>query len=191
MIDEFPFDRDMGAATQMGMPSRRAVWKEPMGVVGAIVPWNYPFEVSINKIAQILATGNACILKPAPDTPWNATRMGRLVAEKTDIPAGIFNVVTTKDNMVAEELTLESRRRHDLLHRLHGRRKSASWRRVPPTLKRVFLELGGKSAAIYLDDADFEAARANGECLHLHARWAGLRHADPDFAAPVPLRGGT
>ena len=56
-----------------GMSSRRAVWKEPMGVVGAIVPWNYPFEVTINKIGQILATGNTTVLKPAPDTPWNAT----------------------------------------------------------------------------------------------------------------------
>jgi aldehyde dehydrogenase (NAD+) len=168
MIDEFPFDRDMGTATQMGMPSRRAVWKEPMGVVGAIVPWNYPFEVSINKVAQILATGNACILKPAPDTPWNATRMGRLVAEKTDIPAGIFNVVTTKDNMVAEELTLSPD-----VDMISFTGSTAVGRRImekgASTLKRVFLELGGKSAAIYLDDADFQAAVPMGSaftCIH-------------------------
>jgi len=75
LIGEFPWDRDMGPATMFGMTSRRAVWKEPMGVVGAITPWNYPFEVTINKVAQILATGNAMVLKPAPDTPWNATRL--------------------------------------------------------------------------------------------------------------------
>ena len=89
-----------------------------MGVVGAIVPWNYPFEVTLNKIAQVLATGNTTILKPAPDTPWNATRLGRLVAEKTDIPAGVFNVVTSSDHLVGEELTSQPRRRHDLVHRL-------------------------------------------------------------------------
>jgi aldehyde dehydrogenase (NAD+) len=168
MIDEFPFDRDMGVATQMGVPSRRAVWKEPMGVVGAIVPWNYPFEVSINKIAQILATGNACILKPAPDTPWNATRMGRLVAEKTDIPRGIFNVVTTKDNMVAEELTLSPD-----VDMISFTGSTAVGKRImekgAASLKRVFLELGGKSAAIYLDDADFQAAVPAGSaftCMH-------------------------
>ena len=75
-------------------------------MVGAIVPWNYPFEVTINKIGQILATGNTTVLKPAPDTPWNATRLGRLVAEKTDIPPGVFNVVTSSDHLVGEELTL-------------------------------------------------------------------------------------
>ena len=72
--------------------------KEPVGVVGAIVPWNFPFEVSIQKIGQALATGNTVVLKPAPDTPWNATRIGRLVAEQTDIPAGVFNVVTSSDH---------------------------------------------------------------------------------------------
>ena len=64
----------------------RAIVKEPAGVVGAIVPWNYPFEVTLNKLGQALATGNTVVLKPAPDTPWNATRLGRLVAERTDIP---------------------------------------------------------------------------------------------------------
>ena len=59
-----------------------------------------------NKLAQILATGNTMVLKPAPDTPWNATRLGRLVAEKTDIPPGVVNVVTSSDHLVGEELTL-------------------------------------------------------------------------------------
>ena len=75
-------------ATRSAAAAARKVVKEAAGVVGAIVPWNYPFEVSIQKIGQALATGNTVILKPAPDTPWNATRIGRLVAEKTDIPAG-------------------------------------------------------------------------------------------------------
>jgi aldehyde dehydrogenase (NAD+) len=171
MIDEFPFDRDMGVTSPMGGAmgqSRRAVWKEPMGVVGSIVPWNYPFEVSLNKIAQVLATGNATILKPAPDTPWNATRLGRLVLEKTDIPAGIFNVVTTKDNMVAEELTLSPE-----VDMISFTGSTGVGKRImekgAPTLKRVFLELGGKSAAIFLDDADFPATvpmAGFGMCMH-------------------------
>ena len=55
---------------------RGKVWREPVGVVGAIVPWNFPFEVTINKLGQALATGNTVVLKPAPDTPFNATRLG-------------------------------------------------------------------------------------------------------------------
>ena len=105
-IDEFQWERPLPKAEKMGMVSRRAVLKEPMGVVGAVVPWNYPLEVTLNKLGPILATGNTVILKPAPDTPWNATRLGRLVAEKTDIPAGVLNVVTSSDHLVGEELTI-------------------------------------------------------------------------------------
>ena len=80
-----------------------------MGVVGAIIPWNFPFEVTANKLGPILATGNTVVVKPAPDTPWNATRLGRLIAEHTDIPAGVVNVVTSADHLVGEELTLDPR----------------------------------------------------------------------------------
>ena len=71
-----------------GQMTRRTVWREPVGVVGAIVPWNYPFEVMIHKVGQALATGNTLVVKPAPQTPFNATRLGRLIAEHTDIPPG-------------------------------------------------------------------------------------------------------
>jgi acyl-CoA reductase-like NAD-dependent aldehyde dehydrogenase len=143
------------------------VWREPVGVVGAIVPWNYPFEVTINKLGQALATGNTVVLKPAPDTPFNATRIGRLVAEKTDIPPGVLNVVPASDHFVGEELTLSPK--VDLISftgsTVVGKRimeKGAA------TMKRLFLELGGKSAAIVLDDADLAAASmiAFGVCMH-------------------------
>ena len=88
MIDEFEWERSLPDSEMMGMKSRRGVIKEPMGVIGSIVPWNYPLEVTLNKLGPILATGNTTIIKPAPDTPWNATRLGRLIAEKTDIPPG-------------------------------------------------------------------------------------------------------
>jgi aldehyde dehydrogenase (NAD+) len=168
MIEEFPWERTLPDGNMMGMLSERAVWKEPMGVVGAIVPWNFPFEVTINKIGQILATGNTTVLKPAPDTPWNATRLGRLVAEKTDIPAGVFNVVTSSDHLVGEELTLSP-----MVDMISFTGSTATGRRImekgAATLKRVFLELGGKSAMIVMDDADFPSVVPAGSFVCVHA----------------------
>ena len=155
-IDEFEWERDLPEGTAFGTRSWRKVVKEPIGVVGAIVPWNYPFEVSINKLGQALATGNTVILKAAPNTPWNATRIGRLVAEKTDFPAGVFQVVTTADNSVAEDLITDAR--VDLISFTGSTGVGRHiMEKGGPTLKRLFLELGGKSADIVLDDADFEA----------------------------------
>lgn len=154
-IDHFAWERQLPDLHTYGMRSQRLVVKEPQGVVGAIIPWNFPFEVLANKLGPILATGNSVVIKPAPDTPWNATRLGRLIAEKTDLPAGIVNIVTSSDHLVGEDLTLDPR--VDLISftgsTVTGRRimeKGAA------TLKRVFLELGGKSAMIVCDDADFE-----------------------------------
>ena len=167
MIDEFPWERALDGSEKMGMASRRAVLKEPMGVVGAIVPWNYPVEVTLNKLGPILATGNTVVLKPAPDTPWNATRLGRLVAEKTDIPAGVINVVTSSDHLVGEELTLSPS-----VDMISFTGSTAVGKRImekgAPTLKRVFLELGGKSAMIVCDDADFASTvpMASMVCVH-------------------------
>ena len=90
LIDEFPWRTDLSEIVdRRGTANTRQIWKEPIGVVGAIVPWNFPLEVTLNKLGQALATGNTVILKPAPDTPWNATRLGRLVAEQTDFPSGV------------------------------------------------------------------------------------------------------
>ncbi len=168
MIDEFPWDRDMGQSQMFGMTSERRVWKEPLGVVGAITPWNYPFEVTINKVGQILATGNTMVLKPAPDTPWNATRLGRLVAEKTDIPPGVFNVVTSSDHLVGEELTLSPD-----VDMISFTGSTVTGKRImekgAATLKRVFLELGGKSAQIVLDDADFPSVVPMASIVCMHA----------------------
>ncbi len=167
LIDEFPWERALPDGSMFGINSIRAVWKEPMGVVGCIVPWNFPFEVTINKIAQVLATGNTTVLKPAPDTPWNATRLGRLVAERTDIPAGVFNVVTSSDHLVGEELTVSP-----LVDLISFTGSTAVGKRITEkgaaTLKRVFLELGGKSAMIVLDDADFASVVPGGAMVCIH-----------------------
>jgi aldehyde dehydrogenase (NAD+) len=166
-IDEFQWERDIPEGRAFGTRSWRKVTKEPVGVVAAIVPWNYPFEVTVNKLGPALATGNTVILKAAPNTPWNATRIGRLVAERTDFPPGVLQVVTTSDNAVAEDLVTDPR--VDLISFTGS---TAVGRRImekgAPTLKRLFLELGGKSADILLDDADFEAklSMAWTVCVH-------------------------
>jgi aldehyde dehydrogenase (NAD+) len=169
LIDEFVWEDDLADAVDFrGNLNTRRIVKEPVGVVGAIVPWNFPFEVSITKVAQALATGNTAILKPAPDTPWNGTLIGRIVAEQTDIPAGVFNVVTSSDHLVGEQLTLSSQ--VDLISFTGS---TAVGKRImekgAATLKRLFLELGGKSATIVLDDADFATAMMSGLAVCAHA----------------------
>jgi aldehyde dehydrogenase (NAD+) len=168
MIAEFEWERLLPDRALAGSPSHRAVRKEPIGVVGAIVPWNFPFEVTANKLGPILATGNTVVLKPAPDTPWNATRLGRLIAEKTDIPAGVVNIVTSSDHLVGEELTLDPR-----VDMISFTGSTATGKRImekgAATLKKMFLELGGKSAMIVCDDADFAAVLPNGAAVCLHA----------------------
>jgi aldehyde dehydrogenase (NAD+) len=168
LIEEFPWVTELPDAMGLtGSMTSRQIWREPVGVVGAIVPWNFPFEVTINKLGQALATGNTVILKPAPDTPYNATRIGRLVAERTDIPAGVLNVVTSSDHLVGEELTLSP-----LVDLISFTGSTAVGMRImekgAATLKRMFLELGGKSATIVLDDADLGLATmmGMGACFH-------------------------
>ena len=169
LIDEFVWEDDLADALDFrGNRNSRRIVKEPVGVVGAIVPWNFPFEVSITKVAQALATGNTAILKPAPDTPWNATLLGRIVAEHTDIPPGVLNVVPSSDHMVGEQLTLSPQ--VDLISFTGS---TAVGKRImekgAATLKRLFLELGGKSATIVLDDADFGTAMMSGLAVCAHA----------------------
>jgi aldehyde dehydrogenase (NAD+) len=168
LIDEYPWEVDLGEAVNIqGSLDRRAIVKEPAGVVGAITPWNFPFEVVINKLAQALATGNTVVLKPAPDTPWNATLVGRIIAERTDIPAGVVNVVNASDHLVGEELTLSPK--VDLIS-FTGSTKVGQriMEKGAATMKRLFLELGGKSATIVLDDADLGSAAMMGLAVCTH-----------------------
>ncbi|MCK9900225.1 aldehyde dehydrogenase family protein [Frankia sp. Cpl3] len=169
MIESFPWSRPLPPkdAFGFGFPSAREVWKEPLGVVGVIVPWNFPFEIALNKLGPILAMGNTCVLKPAPDTPWNATRIGRLIAEHTDIPPGVVNIVPSSDHLVGEVLSTSP-----LVDMVAFTGSTATGRRVmaaaAATVKPTFLELGGKSVNLVLDDADLAAAipPAAMVCLH-------------------------
>jgi acyl-CoA reductase-like NAD-dependent aldehyde dehydrogenase len=180
LIDTFPWETDLGdtVVSVTGVNTTRKVWHEPVGVVGAIVPWNFPFEVTINKLGQALAAGNTVVLKPAPDTPLNATRIGRLIAEKTDIPAGVVNVVTASDHLVGEELTISPE-----VDMISFTGSTAVGKRImekgAATMKRLFLELGGKSATIVLDDADLSFACMLGI--------GPLMHAGQGCAAPTRM----
>ena len=170
MIEQFQWSRSLGTKDPFGMGSlnEREVWKEPVGVVGVIVPWNFPIEILLNKLGPVLAMGNTCVVKPAPDTPWNATRIGRLIAEQTDIPPGVVNIVTSSDHLVGEVLTTSP-----LVDMVAFTGSTATGRRVmtaaAETLKPVFLELGGKSVHLVLDDADMAAVAPGAAMVCFHA----------------------
>jgi aldehyde dehydrogenase (NAD+) len=168
IIDRYQWEEQLGAHEFFGMRSNRLVVREPIGAVGAITPWNFPFMLNLSKIVPALAAGCTVVLKPAPDTPFNATWIGKLVAEQTDIPAGVLNIVTSADPAgVAEVLTGS-----DAIDMVSFTGSSAIGKRITErsagNLKRVFLELGGKSANIVLDDADFPStlAATGMVCIH-------------------------
>ncbi|MCW2766552.1 MAG: aldehyde dehydrogenase, partial [Nocardioides sp.] len=169
LAESYAWETDLGVAKPMGVPTRRTVRREAVGVVAAITPWNFPNQINLAKVGPALAAGCTVVLKPAPDTPWVACELGRLLAEHTDIPAGVFNVVTPRDNAVGAQLTTDPR--VDLVSftgsTATGRAIMAA---AAPTLKKVFLELGGKSAAIVLDDADLvSAVGATAFAVSIHA----------------------
>ena len=156
LAERYEWTTDLGVAQPMGITSARQLRREPVGVVAAITPWNFPNQINLAKVGPALAAGNTVVLKPAPDTPWVAAELGRLAAEHTDLPPGVLNVVTSPDRAVGELLTTDPR--VDLVSftgsTATGRAVMAS---AASTVKRVFLELGGKSAAVVLDDADLGA----------------------------------
>ncbi len=130
--------------------------REPVGVVGAIIPWNYPLMMAIWKVAPALAAGCTMVLKPASATPLTALRLGDLALE-AGIPGGVLNVVTGPGGEVGEAMA-----RHPGIDKLAFTGETATGRRIAAvaaeTLKRVSLELGGKSPNLVFADADLEAA---------------------------------
>jgi aldehyde dehydrogenase (NAD+) len=168
-IDRYEWERELGVHEFFGMQSNRLVIREPIGVVGLITPWNFPFMLNLSKITPALAAGCTAILKPAPDTPYSATWIGKLVAEETDIPPGVLNVVTSADPAAVGEV-LSSSPSVDMISftgsTATGKRIAA---RSADTLKRVFLELGGKSANIVLDDADLSAVLPSTGMVCMHS----------------------
>jgi aldehyde dehydrogenase (NAD+) len=152
-LDTFPWTEDLGNAESFGRQSHRWVEKEAAGVAACIVAYNYPIQLALAKLAPALAAGCTVVLKGAPQTPWSALALGRLIAEHTDIPPGVVNVLTSSSPEVGAELT-----RHPDVDVVSFTGSTPVGRAImaaaAPTVKRVFLELGGKSACVLLDDGD-------------------------------------
>ena len=168
LAESYEWETDLGTAEPLGIPSHRWVRREATGVVGAITPWNVPHQINLAKLGPALAAGNTVVLKPAPDTPWCATVLGRLIAEETDLPPGVVNIVPSSDHSIGAVLSTDPR-----VDQVSFTGSTATGRRVmasaAATVKKVFLELGGKSAFVILDDADLRGACATAAftvCTH-------------------------
>jgi acyl-CoA reductase-like NAD-dependent aldehyde dehydrogenase len=133
-------------------------FREPLGVVGLIVPWNFPLNIASWKLGPALACGNTVVLKPAELTPLSALRLGELALE-AGIPEGVVNVVAGKGSVVGQRLV-----EHPDVAKIGFTGSTEVGRRVmegaAATIKRVTLELGGKSANVVFADADLEKAAA-------------------------------
>lgn len=171
MIDFLPtyeWETSIGLQEFMGLKTERIRRKEAIGVVGCITPWNVPLQINLAKSVPALAAGCTIVLKPAPDTPWTATHLAHVIDKYTDIPPGVFNVVPSADPVATGE-ALTTDPRVDMVSftgsTATGRHIMA---RASETVKKVFLELGGKSANIYLDDADLASTlpMASTVCFH-------------------------
>lgn len=153
LLPEFSFTEDIGLKEFRGQTSRRWVEKEAVGVVGAIIGYNYPNQLALAKLAPSLAAGCTVVLKAAPQTPLVTLALADLIANETDIPAGVVNILSSSAPEVGEVLTTSPD-----VDAITFTGSTATGRRImaaaSATIKRVFLELGGKSALVVLDDAD-------------------------------------
>ena len=147
--------------------------REPLGVVGLIVPWNFPLNIASWKLGPALACGNTVVLKPAELTPLSALRLGELILE-AGIPEGVVSVLVGKGSVVGQRLV-----DHPGVAKIGFTGSTEVGREVmrgaAATIKRVTLELGGKSANVVFADADLEQAarseerRVGKEC---RSRWS-------------------
>jgi aldehyde dehydrogenase (NAD+) len=144
---EFQFDEKVGHSV---------VTREPVGVVAAITPWNYPLNQITLKVAPALAAGCTVVLKPSEVAPINAFILADVIHE-AGLPPGVFNLVTGLGPVVGEALAV-----HPEVDMVSFTGSTRAGKRVSEvgaqSVKRIALELGGKSASVVLDDADFEKA---------------------------------
>ena len=141
---------------QVPVPSRNIVRREPIGVCAGIIPWNFPFIMASWKIAPALAAGNTVVIKPASNTPVTALMLAEICSE-AGVPDGVVNVVSGPGGMVGEALAT-----HPDVGKVAFTGSTEVGRRIMQlasgTIKKVTLELGGKSPNIILDDADLDSA---------------------------------
>jgi len=137
--------------------SYNVVRREPIGVCGQIIPWNFPFLMAIWKIAPALAAGNTTILKPASYTPLSAIKLLEIIHDSGLLPPGVLNLVTGPGQVVGPELCT-----NPLVDKIAFTGSTEVGREImqqaASTIKKVTLELGGKSPNIILDDADLDIA---------------------------------
>ena len=131
-------------------------FREPLGVVGLITPWNFPLPIASWKLGPALAAGNTVVLKPAELTPLTAVELERIAVE-AGLPEGVLNVVVGPGRIVGERIAT-----HEHVAKVAFTGSTAVGRRIQAlaaeTIKRVTLELGGKSANVIFADADLEKA---------------------------------
>ena len=149
--EEFAFETREGNAV---------ILREPVGVVAAITPWNYPLHQIAAKVAPALVAGCTVVLKPSEVAPLNAFALAEII-EASGLPPGVFNLVTGTGVLVGEALAA-----HPDVDMISFTGSTRAGKRVAEiasaSVKRVALELGGKSACVILDDADFERAVPDG-----------------------------
>ncbi|MET1050058.1 MAG: aldehyde dehydrogenase [Acidimicrobiales bacterium] len=153
LAKDFTFEEE-----RQGLMSSVLVRREPVGVVGAIVPWNVPLYVTMLKLAPALAAGATMVLKPAPESPLSAYLLAEAL-EEVGLPKGVVNVLPA-GREVGEHLV-----RHPGVDKIAFTGSTAAGMKIASIcgeqLKRYTLELGGKSAAIILDDADVDTTLDN------------------------------
>jgi aldehyde dehydrogenase (NAD+) len=151
LVADFPFEEQVGNSL---------VVREPVGVVGCITPWNYPLHQIAAKVAPALAAGCTVVLKPSEVAPLNAFVLAEVI-DDVGLPAGVFNLVTGTGDVVGEAMSA-----HPAIDMISFTGSTRAGKRVSEvasqTVKRVALELGGKSPNVILDDADLEKAVADG-----------------------------
>jgi len=151
----------LGEIPPMGSDAMALIVKEPAGVCVAITPWNYPIVMAAQKIAPAVAAGCTSILKPASDSPSSSLWLAKAL-EEADLPKGVLSVLTGPGSSIGAALVKSPK--VDVIS-LTGSTEVGKWimQEAADTLKRVTLELGGKSPNIFYADADFEAA-VEGAC---------------------------
>lgn len=152
----FPWREEIPMAGGIIGFGRNTIVREPIGACVGIVPWNQPLTIALWKIAQAISVGNTIVLKPASDTPVSALLLAETIAQSR-IPKGVINIVTGSGAELGEALCT-----HPDVNRISFTGSTEVGKRImklgAETVKRVTLELGGKSANIILDDADLDTA---------------------------------
>ena len=179
LVSTYELTHELPVAQTRGTMQRRTIEREAYGVVSAISAYNYPNQLNLAKLAPALAAGCTVVLKGAPDTPLVTQALGRLIVEHTDMPPGVVNIISSSEPAVGAALTTLPG--VDMITFTGsteiGRAIMAA---ASPTLKKCFLELGGKSAYLVLDDGVLPMAS-------MYCSFAVGSHAGQGCAIPTRL----